>query len=116
MPLSNAAKRYLHGNAWPGNVRELENAIERALVLGTAEEVLVEDLPDEVVDSGTALAPASTYQESLRERKRELIRNAVAQAGGNYTRAAEILELHPNYLHRLINNLKLRQEFQSEKK
>ena len=31
---------------WPGNVRELENAIERAVVLGTDEWVRPEDLPE----------------------------------------------------------------------
>jgi DNA-binding NtrC family response regulator len=30
---------------WPGNVRELENVIERALVIGQAEEILLDDLP-----------------------------------------------------------------------
>ena len=29
---------------WPGNVRELENAIERAVVLGSTELILPEDL------------------------------------------------------------------------
>src|SRR5260370_10109221 len=35
---------------WPGNVRELENAIERALVMGASDVVLLEDLPDSVLD------------------------------------------------------------------
>ncbi len=34
---------------WPGNVRELENAIERALVLGVSDTILLEDLPESVV-------------------------------------------------------------------
>ena len=33
-------------HTWPGNVREMENAIERALVLGTGRVINVEDLPD----------------------------------------------------------------------
>ena len=35
----------LHGLRWPGNVRELENAIERAVVLGCSDRIVVDDLP-----------------------------------------------------------------------
>ena len=40
---------------WPGNVRELRNALERALVLSTSDEITAADLPEEVRDN---LAPA----------------------------------------------------------
>jgi transcriptional regulator with GAF, ATPase, and Fis domain len=36
----------------------------------------------------------------------------VEQAGGNYTEAARLLGLHPNYLHRLIRNLSLKPTLQ----
>ncbi|HEV8148247.1 MAG TPA: sigma 54-interacting transcriptional regulator, partial [Bryobacteraceae bacterium] len=39
------AEHALEAYAWPGNVRELENAVERAVVLGETEQVLVDDLP-----------------------------------------------------------------------
>jgi len=32
----------------------------------------------------------------------------VDQAGGNYTEAARLLGVHPNYLHRLIRNMNLK--------
>jgi DNA-binding NtrC family response regulator len=35
--------------AWPGNVRELVNAMERAFLLGTADEIRLEDLPLRIV-------------------------------------------------------------------
>jgi len=35
--------------------------------------------------------------------------NAFEQAQGNYTEAARLLGLHPNYLHRLIRNLNMKQ-------
>jgi len=53
----------------------------------------------------TAVTP---YHETLNQMKQRLIVEAVKQAGGNITRAAEALGLHPNYLHRLISNLGLR--------
>jgi len=40
--------------------------------------------------------------------KKQLIIHAVEQANGNYTEAARLLDLHPNYLHRLIRNLNIK--------
>jgi len=43
-----------------------------------------------------------------------LIIDAVAQAKGNYTEAANLLGLHPNYLHRLIRNLDIKGELKGD--
>ena len=96
---------------WPGNIRELANAIERAVVLGDGELIHAEDLPETLLEAAPAAgAPfsATPYHETLNRTKEKLIVDAVEQAGGNVTRAAEALGLHPNYLHRLISNLGLR--------
>ena len=45
-PISPEALAALKNYEWPGNVRELENAIERALVMGSSDMVLLEDLPE----------------------------------------------------------------------
>jgi Nif-specific regulatory protein len=101
-------KRY----EWPGNVRELANCIERAVVLGTTELILPEDLPESMLEtrgaSGSSDFAPSSYHEAVAERKKELILDAVARASGSITDAAKLLGLHPNYLHRLIRNLELR--------
>ena len=34
---------------WPGNVRELKNVIERAMILGEGDSLLLEHLPMEIV-------------------------------------------------------------------
>ncbi len=57
--------------------------------------------------------PVAKYHDSVNETKKRLILNAVEQAQGNVTRAAETLGLHPNYLHRLISNLGLRERIKS---
>ena len=36
---------------WPGNVRELENAIERAVVLGSTEDLLLDDFPEPIIEA-----------------------------------------------------------------
>jgi DNA-binding NtrC family response regulator len=94
---------------WPGNVRELENAIERALVMGSSDVVLLEDLPDSVLDQRPAdEANGGRYHASVKQLKKELILDAVERTRGNYVEAAAILGVHPNYLHRLIRNLGLK--------
>ena len=100
---------------WPGNVRELENAIERAVVLGTSDLILPEDLPESVVDQAAADEPAvSPLHEAVLDYKRRLIVNAIDQAGGNYTEAAKALGVHPNHFFRLIRTLNLKPKRQRD--
>ncbi len=109
--ISTEAQSRLANYDWPGNVRELENAIERAVVLGTTEHILLEDLPDSVLESETrATAPATRYHDAVAQTKKQIIVNAMQQAKGTFTEAAKILGVHPNYLHRLIRNLNLKDE------
>jgi transcriptional regulator with GAF, ATPase, and Fis domain len=99
---------------WPGNVRELENAIERALVMGSSDMVLPEDLPESLLEQNSPEEMhEGKYHASVKELKKQLIVNAVEQAGGNYVDAAGVLGVHPNYLHRLIRNLQIKEELNS---
>jgi transcriptional regulator with GAF, ATPase, and Fis domain len=94
---------------WPGNVRELENAMERAVVVGSFDKILVEDLPDIVLESATAAGSApDKYHDAIRNLKKQLIVNALEQSAGNVTEAAKLLGVHANYLHRLMRNFELR--------
>jgi Nif-specific regulatory protein len=110
-PISREAMAALVHYEWPGNVRELENAIERSLVMGSSDMVLLEDLPESLLEQN---APEDItegkYHGSVKELKKQLILDAVEQTGGNYVEAAGILGVHPNYLHRLIRNLGLKDE------
>jgi transcriptional regulator with GAF, ATPase, and Fis domain len=94
---------------WPGNVRELENALERAVVLGSTESILPDDLPETIVE-GCPESPASTdkYHGTIKETKKQLILQALQHANGNYIEAAKTLGMHPNSLLRLIRNLDLK--------
>lgn len=107
--ISEPARACLLRYQWPGNIRELENAMERAVVVGSSEWILPEDLPDTVLETGAASdeAPAQ-YHDAIRRRKKELILQALEQSGGNVTDAAKLLGVHGNYLHRLMTNLDLR--------
>jgi transcriptional regulator with GAF, ATPase, and Fis domain len=107
--ISAEARNCLLQYDWPGNIRELENAMERAVVIGTSELILPEDLPETLLET----APASTaspanYHAAIINLKKQLILNAFEQAGGNITETAGLLGVNSNYLHRLIRNLDLR--------
>jgi Nif-specific regulatory protein len=106
--ISPEAERYLVSYDWPGNVRELENIMERAVVLGESDRVQIEDLSD----SGLEIAPppdiSGAYHTTVGEARRESIRKAWTEAGGDYKVAAAMLGLHPNSLLRLVRNLGLR--------
>jgi transcriptional regulator with GAF, ATPase, and Fis domain len=104
------ARACLQRYSWPGNVRELMNAVERALVLGEGEIIRPEDLPETILEASplASAGPVSAYHESVNAFKRRLILDALDQAGGNVTKAAERLDLNPTYLHRLMRNLDLK--------
>jgi Nif-specific regulatory protein len=110
-PISREAMSALVNYEWPGNVRELENAIERALVLGAPDMLMVEDLPESLLEQAPLPEmDEGKYHASLKTYKKQLILDAVEQAQGNYVEAAGILGVHPNYLHRLIRNFGIKEE------
>jgi Nif-specific regulatory protein len=107
--ISPEARAVLRAYDWPGNVRELENAIERAIVLGSTEMILPEDLPEAIFETGHASTfPDGGYHEELKKAKQLIVIKAIEAANGNYTEAAKRLGLHATNLHRLIRNLDLK--------
>jgi len=73
---------------WPGNVRELENAIQRLIVMTDGSSIDVPDLPSMMRFSATN---GKGFNRTLAEVEAEYIRNVLASADGNKTKAAEIL-------------------------
>lgn len=88
---------YFVGHRWPGNVRELENLIERIVLLGRSEEVLVGDLPETLrLSRPPAAAPQALPQSAglgLEAMERELILTALRKCNWNQTRAARQLNI-----------------------
>ena len=106
--ISREARDCLLSYSWPGNVRELENAIERAVVLGSTDLITPDDLPEAVLEGGGAGELPGSYHATIKHTKKRLIQDALDKAGGNFTEAARLLGVHPNYLHRLATNLQMR--------
>jgi len=95
--ISSGAMDVLMRYPWPGNVRELENAIERAIVLQEGDIVRVGDLPEKMMEE----APKQVFG-SLREKEREAIVSALEETGGNASKAAKTLGIHPSTLYRKL--------------
>jgi len=107
--ISPAARACLTRYDWPGNVRELENAMERAVVLGSSELIEPEDLPESALETGPGGdISVGGYHEALIEAKKRLILGAIEEAGGSHQAAAKALGINQTYLSRLIRNLNLK--------
>ncbi len=80
-----------------------------ALVLGSTDLIVPEDLREAVLESEQPGSVAlAGYHNAVKRVKRDLIIKAVEQAGGNYVEAARLLGLNPTYLHRLIRRMDLK--------
>jgi DNA-binding NtrC family response regulator len=90
-----AAAEMLHAYTWPGNLGELRAVLERADKLASDGPIDIHHLPDRVRVAPLPNAPLRLPPEglSLEELEIALIRQALTRAGGNKTRAAELLGL-----------------------
>jgi DNA-binding NtrC family response regulator len=87
-----AALEVLKGFRWPGNVRQLRNVIERALIVTAGPLIVAADLPADLKRGGVGKEILEIkLGASLDEVERDLIKRTVDFAGGNKSRAAEIL-------------------------
>jgi two-component system, NtrC family, response regulator AtoC len=106
--ISVAALEALRRHSWPGNVRELENAIERALVLGRANQIELEDLPAALRGRGTPEASAELGP--LAKVERDHIVRTLQSVKGNKSAAARLLGLDRKTLYRKLEAYGLRRE------
>ncbi len=123
LKLSPKTRAYLLQYAWPGNVRELNNEMERASALTVGDVVEVNDLSPrllgknqtrtansaEQVASGAASRPDLSPPDlplNLQEAEQILVREALKEAGGNKSRAAELLGITREGLRKKLLRLK----------
>jgi two-component system response regulator HydG len=90
--------------AWPGNVRELENALERAVILSSGEEIGPEALPERITERRveplvSARTPPNPTLEAV---ERAYIMWVLQSENGNKSRAAEALGIDPSTLYRKL--------------
>ncbi|HIJ81634.1 MAG TPA: sigma-54-dependent Fis family transcriptional regulator [Desulfuromonadales bacterium] len=98
--IAGMAEKMMLDYNWPGNVRELKNVIERAIILGNDESLLLEHLPLEIVAKASHQggAPTSAFRLppegiDIEEVEKELIRQALEMTEWNQSKAAKKLNL-----------------------
>ncbi len=87
---------------WPGNVRELENAIERAVALGSGPILHVGDLPSNLHYGTGDRMPQSDELLPLEELERRAILRALREASGDKLAAARLLGIGKTTLYRKL--------------
>ena len=111
--LSSAALTTLVQYAWPGNIRELRNTCENLAVLRAGKTVEVADLDVRFTQptpvSRPVLSPTTMGSGVMtpgvfdrEQNEKNLLRQALASAGGNRTKAAEALGISRRTLHRKL--------------
>jgi DNA-binding NtrC family response regulator len=100
--ISEDAMRRLIAYDWPGNVRELENAIERAVALGSGPIVHVGDLPSNLQYPTSKRAPEKDEILPLEELERRAILRTLRETGGDKLSAARMLGIGKTTLYRKL--------------
>jgi len=86
---------------WPGNIRELENVLERAIVLGAADMLNADSLPESVRRERPTRGPELVdipeegldLEATLDDLERRYLQRALDRTGGVQTKAAELLRM-----------------------
>jgi DNA-binding NtrC family response regulator len=105
LEVSAEALALLTAYSWPGNVRELENVIERAAAMARGASLAPDDLPERLRSGGHATSVLSQARESqmtLRQLEQTYVAETLRRAGGNKSRAAEMLGLDRKTLYRKL--------------
>jgi two-component system NtrC family response regulator len=96
----------MEAHAWPGNVRELENRIKRAVVMADGALIQAEDLELSAVE--LQQEKLKTLREVREEAERLAICRALAEVGGNVSKAAAILDVTRPTLYSLLGKFELK--------
>lgn len=107
--ISPAALDHMAAEPWPGNVRQIKTALQYALALAEGEEIAPEHLPPLAPGRspapralGSVPEPQAAPSATLAEQQAELVRRALADAGGNHVLAARRLGIARSTLYRTL--------------
>lgn len=95
------ALQALRGYHWPGNLRELQNVIKRSALLAQGKEVALIDLPLEILNTEPVAASDAI---SLKGDEKDRILRALTQAGGNKSKAADLLGISRKTLYNKLDH------------
>ena len=93
---------------WPGNIRELENAIERAVALGSGPILHVGDLPSNLQYTSGEKLPEEDELVPLDALERRAIFRALRETSGDKLAAARLLGIGKTTLYRKLKQYEVR--------
>jgi len=110
-----AVQNRLRNHAWPGNVRELRNLVQRLLVMGSSNEVALEEI-EAALSGAPAHAPTPRVESSeidfslpLREAREQFERTyllrQLQQVGGSVGKLAKAVGMERTHLYRKLRDL-----------
>jgi DNA-binding NtrC family response regulator len=119
MAFSEAAEAAMVAYAWPGNVREMANAVERGVISAVADAIQPEDLildedlaplPQADADGAEVAVPPGSLlippgERNLGSIERMVVRAALDEAGGQKSKAAEMLGINRTTLYNKLKDL-----------
>jgi two-component system, NtrC family, nitrogen regulation response regulator NtrX len=104
-----AAMEVLKAYDWPGNVRELRNTLERMVIMDSKETIQLEDLPASIRKGRAGgepwdglEVPSSSLKAAREAFEKRFIARKLEEAGGNVSRAAELLGVERSHLYRKL--------------
>jgi len=90
--------------SYPGNIRELANYVERVVIMVSGDTIAANDI-EALLPHLVEKAPTGTLKAACEQFEKEYIKKSISQAGGNMTRAAEILGLERSHLYKKMKSL-----------
>lgn len=100
----------LEAYPWPGNIRELQNVVERAVLLGKGDVIVVSDLPRDVTGGPTISIPRAgsmTLKEALEGPERQIILDVLESNNWNRNATADSLGVNRTTLYKKMKKLGL---------
>ena len=110
-----AVQNRLRNYGWPGNVRELRNLVQRLLVMGSANEVALEEIESALSGAPAAVVPPRSesseidFSLPLREAREQFERayllRQLQQVGGSVGKLAKAVGMERTHLYRKLRSL-----------
>ncbi len=120
--IDDEAREVLLNYDWPGNIRQLINVLERAQILADDGEIVIDDLPREIVNAHSPESPSTASDTRhlpdpssvrLEDLERAHVVRLLREHQGNKAQAARALGIHRRKLYRMLERFNIQtDEFQ----
>jgi len=98
------ALRLFSNFSYPGNIRELANYVERVVIMAPGETIEAGDI-EALIPHLVEKAPTGTLKNACEQFEKDYIKKSISRAGGNMTKAADILGLERSHLYKKMKSL-----------